>query len=67
MGVRMNRFILTTSLIFAGLSIAGCDFSKKWIIPDKFTFQVNTDPNKEDNEYVDQIRYGLSWDIPQGN
>lgn len=56
----MKKFLMLICIV-----LSGCGFNKAYIIPDKFALQVNTDPNKDGGEYVDQVRFGLSWDIPQ--
>lgn len=59
LGVLVKRFFLVVPMIL----LSGC--AANTFIPDKFAFQVNTDPNKDGSEFVDQLRFGLVWDIPQ--
>lgn len=56
----MIRLILIGLLLFS----SGCADRAHYVIPDKFALQFNTDPNKHGTEFIDQIRFGLVWDIP---
>lgn len=56
--------MIRATLICLMLLFTGCANKAHYIIPDKFAVQFNTDPNKHGSEIIDQLRFGLVWDIP---
>lgn len=49
------------------VALSGC-WHTAYVVPDKFAVQVNIDPMDDDKhggDNIDQIRFGLVWDIPQ--